>query len=112
MKTAVPFASLGDIKKMIFELLPNQGDWSEEDYLWLTDHTNRLVEFTDGYLEPLPMPTDRHQTIMEFMFLAFLPFLEPLGGKAHMSGIRLRIRAGKFREPDVLFVKSAKDPRR
>src|SRR5205807_1810933 len=32
--------------------------------------------------------------------------------KVHFSPIRLRIRRGKFREPDVLLVKSAKDPRR
>ncbi len=24
--------------------------WSEDAYLWLTDHARRLVEFTDGYL--------------------------------------------------------------
>lgn len=45
-------------------LLPQQGQWSEEEYLWLTDHTNRLLEFTDGYSEVLPMPTDKHQTVL------------------------------------------------
>ena len=29
-------------------------DWTEEEYLSLTDHTTRLVEFTDGFLELLP----------------------------------------------------------
>ena len=39
-------------------LFPDQGEWSEDDYLWLTDHTRCLVEFTDGHVEVLPMPTD------------------------------------------------------
>jgi len=59
-------------RDLLEEILPGQGAWSDEQYLVLTEHTNRLVEFTDGYLEPLPMPTDRHQAILEFLFLAFL----------------------------------------
>jgi len=45
-------------------LFPAQGEWSEDDYLWLTDHTRCLVEFTDGHIEVLPMPTDAHQRIV------------------------------------------------
>jgi Uma2 family endonuclease len=110
--TAREFTSPGDLKRLLLDLLPGQGNWSEEEYLWLTDHTNRLVEFTDGHIEILPMPTDRHQTILEFLFLAFNSYLMPLGGKAHMAGIRLRIRSKKFREPDLIVLRSAKDPRR
>lgn len=80
--------------------------------MWLTDDTNRRVEFTDGYLEPLPMPTDKHQSIAEFFLIAFTTLLGPLGGKAHIAAVRMRIRPGKFREPDVLLVKNAKDRRR
>ena len=104
--------SLGEYKQTILDLLPNQGCWSDDEYLWLTDHTSRLVEFTDGHIEPLPRPTDIHQTIAEFFFTAFSIFLVPIGGKAHLAAIRLRIRRGKFREPDVLLVKDAKDKRR
>ena len=49
-------------KDLLEEILPPQGEWSEEEYLVLTDHRNRLVEFTDGFLEVLPMPTDKHQS--------------------------------------------------
>jgi hypothetical protein len=48
-------------KDLLEEILPPQGQWSEEEYLVLTDHRNRLVEFTDGFLEALPTPTDKHQ---------------------------------------------------
>ena len=32
--------------------------WSEEEYLVLTDHRSSQVQFTDDFLEVLPMPTD------------------------------------------------------
>src|SRR4051794_4762820 len=55
--------------ELLEEILPAQGEWSEELYLLLTDHRNRLVEFTDGFLEVLPMPTDKHQSVLKFLFL-------------------------------------------
>ena len=58
-------------KDLLEQILPPQGEWSEEEYLVLTDHRNRLVEFTDGFLEVLPMPTDKHQSVLQFLFLAF-----------------------------------------
>jgi Uma2 family endonuclease len=99
-------------KDMLEEILPPQGGWTEDEYLVLTDHRNRLVEFTDGFLEVLPMPTDKHQGILGFLYLAFLSFIEPRGGKVRFSPLRLRIRPGKFREPDLLLLLSAADPRR
>lgn len=101
-----------DLEALLPEILPEQGCWTDEQYLWLTDDTNRLVEFTDGYLEVLPMPTDYHQTILQYLFLRFLEFVRPRGGKVHFAALRLRIRPGKFREPDLLLLLDAKDPRR
>ena len=49
-----------------------QGTWTEAQYLKLTDTCNRLLEFTDGRIDVLPMPTDRHQSILQFLFLACL----------------------------------------
>lgn len=100
------------VDDLVLELLPWQGQWSEEAYLWLTDHTNRLVEFTDGFLEVLPMPTDRHQTLVQFLFLALLAYIQPLGGKMHFAPLRLRVRERAYREPDLLLVRDAADPRR
>jgi Uma2 family endonuclease len=96
----------------IAELLPEQGDWSEEAYLWLTNQTNRLIEFTDGRIEVLPMPTEKHQAILKYLFLAFYSFVEPLGGTVFFAALRLRLKTGKFREPDLLLLRSADDPRR
>jgi len=99
-------------KDLLEEILPRQGEWTEEQYLLLTDHRSRLIEYTDGLLEALPMPTDQHQSILQFLFLAFVHFLQPRGGKVHFSPLRLRIRQGKYREPDLLMLLDAADPRR
>ena len=96
----------------IAELLPAQGDWSEEDYLWLTDSTNRLIEFTNGRIEVLPMPTDYHQAISAYLYMALLTFITPIGGKIFYAPLRVRVKARKFREPDLLLLLSADDPRR
>jgi len=101
-----------DWTTVVEEIIPRQGEWTEEQYLALTDHTSRLVEFTDGCLEVLPMPTDYHQAILEFLFLAFREFINPRGGKARFAALRLRIGHGKFREPDLLLLRSAADERR
>ena len=41
--------------------------WSDEDYPWLTDHSRRLIEFTDGQIEELPLPTFTHQAILSLL---------------------------------------------
>src|SRR5438445_5900637 len=100
-------------KDLLEEILPPQGRWSEEEYLTLTDHRNRLVEFTDGFLEVVPLPTDKHQTLLKFLFVAFFQFFEiARGGNVQFAPLRLRVRPGKFREPDLLLLLSASDPRR
>ena len=109
---ASPPCSSKQWNDLLAEIIPRQGEWSEEQYLVLTEHTNRLVEFTDGFVEVLPMPSDLHQAILGFLYLTFLAFLQPRGGKVQFAALRLRIRAGKFREPDLLLLLSAGDPRR
>jgi Uma2 family endonuclease len=94
-------------------LFPPQGEWSEDDYLWLTDRTRRLVEFTDGHIEVLPMPTDEHQRIVLFLYRALYAFLAARGlGIVLVAPLRLRLRTGRYREPDVLLLLSATDARR
>ena len=99
-------------KDLLEDVVPPQGAWSEQLYLVLTDHGNRLIEFTNGFLEVLPIPTDGHQCILEFLYFAFWQFIKPLGGKAHIAPVRLRIRSAKFREPDIMLLLSATDGRR
>jgi len=97
---------------LLLRVLPEQGQWSDEDYLWITDHTNQLIEVTDGYLEVLPAPTDRHQTLLLFVYAAILEWARGQGGKVLLAPLRLKIRDRKFREPDLLMLLQAQDPRR
>jgi Uma2 family endonuclease len=86
-------------------LFPEQGEWSEEAYLDLTDGTNRRIEFTDGRLEFLPMPTEVHEAIVRFLFLALYLFVDQRKlGEVYSNGIRLRIRPRKVRLPDIIFL--------
>jgi Uma2 family endonuclease len=86
-------------------LYPAQGDWSEADYLDLTDGTNRGIEFTDGRVEFLPMPTDLHEALVHFLYRVLYAYLEPHQlGTVYTSGIRIRIRHNKLRMPDVAFL--------
>src|SRR5262245_60409346 len=94
------------------DLQPLQGLWTEEQYLKLTDHTNHLIELADGVIEVLPMPTDKHQVISRFLLFALFAFVQPLGGMVLYAPLRLQVREGKFREPDLLLVLAADDPRR
>lgn len=86
------------------DLLPDQGEWSEAEYLNL--NTNKLVEFTDGVIEVLPMPTYVHQTIAAILY-NMLRVLQIDGerGIAVLAAFKLKIRSRKWREPDVLYLK-------
>jgi Uma2 family endonuclease len=88
-----------------------QGLWTEEQYLRLTDHSNRLIEFTDKRLEVLPMPTKRHQAIVKYLLFMLSAFLDPHGGTVFFAPLRLRIREGKFRGPDLMAALDANDAR-
>ena len=94
-------------------LFPAQGEWSEDDYLWLTDHTRCLVEFTEGHIEVLPMPTEAHQRLVLFLYRALYAFLAARGsGIVLVAPFRLRLRTGRYREPDLLLLLSTHDARR
>jgi len=100
-----------EYRRVVLELLPRQGDLSEDDYLWLTDHSRRLIEFADGYIEVLPMPTRSHQLLLKFLLRLFEGAVEPSGGIVLFALLRLRLRPGKFREPDLLLLLNATDSR-
>ncbi len=98
-------------KALLCDALPRQGCWTDDEYLWLTDRTRRLIEFTDGRLEELPMSTSTHQAILSFLNDLFKACVAPLGGVVLFSALRLRIREGKFREPDLLLLRDRGDDR-
>lgn len=100
-----------DFDETIVDLAGLQGLWTTEQYLALTSASNRLLEFSDGLIEVLPMPTSRHQSISLFLLLMLNTLMQKVGGKVLYSPLRLQIRPGKFREPDLLLLLARNDPR-
>jgi Uma2 family endonuclease len=91
-------------------LFPDQGSWTEADYLNLD--TNKLIEFADGIVEVLPMPTFTHQLIMLYLHEMLKAFASPRRlGVAVVAPFRVRLWEGRFREPDVAFMLAAHDDR-
>jgi Uma2 family endonuclease len=93
------------------DLLPLQGLWTEEQYLRLTDQTNRFIEFTEGSVEVLPVPTRKHQAISRALFLAFLAYIQPIGGTVFYAPLRVRVAPSRFRAPDLVLLLDVNDPR-
>ncbi len=88
------------------DLFPAQGAWSDHDYLRLD--TNRLVEFTDGHVELLPMPSPKHQYVVLFLYELLRRFVrQARAGRVLVAPLRVRIASRKFREPDVVFLLAA-----
>ncbi len=57
------------------------------------------------------MPTRKHQAISRFLFLAFLSFVQRLGGTVFYAPLRVRVAPGRFREPDLVLLLDVNDPR-
>ena len=86
-------------------LFPGQGEWTDSEYLDLTDQAKRRIEFTDGHVEFLTMPTEIHEALVRFLFLRLYQFVDRRkDGEVYANGIRVRVRPGKYRLPDVLFL--------
>jgi len=86
-------------------LWPDQGDLDDADYLSATRHSRRIAELNDGYLEVPPVPTTEHQLIVQFLSNLLLFFVRPRArGQVLFAPLRVRLRRGKYREPDVIFM--------
>ncbi len=109
--SAAAATSQAALDALLRDILPRQGCWSDEAYLWLTDHSRRSIELTDGLIEELPLPTFTHQAVLAFLYRLFHDYLKPRGGVVMFSGLRMRVREGKFREPDLLMLHDRSDPR-
>jgi Uma2 family endonuclease len=87
----------------IVELFPEQGEWTEEEYMLLP--SNRLIEFSDGRIEILPMPSRRHQEIVFVLTSLLRSFVNQKGlGLVLFAPFIIRLWPRKNREPDVMFM--------
>lgn len=100
------------VDAIVHSAAPPQGCWSDSDYLWLAGHLARLLELTDGRIEVLPMPTETHQFVLMFLYNALAAYTRARGGVVMIAPFPLRIREGKYREPDLLMLRDTGDSRR
>ena len=92
----------------IAQLFPAQGHWSEEEYLAL--NTNHLIEYSHGQLEVLPMPTQSHQLLLIALFKLLDNFVHTRQlGTVLLAPMRVQLWQGKYREPDILFMRTEHD---
>lgn len=88
-------------------LFPAQGQWDEADYLALTADTNRLVELCDGSVEVLPMPKTSHQRLVAYLYGLLSAFVAAGRlGTVLFAPLRVRLREGLIREPDIVFMRA------
>jgi len=98
-----PTSRKGEPVWEIASLYPNQGYWSEEEYLAL--ETNHFIEFSDGYIEVLPMPTLLHQLIVAFLYQALFQYTQQhQTGTVLFAPLPVRLWPKKYREPDIIFL--------
>jgi Uma2 family endonuclease len=87
----------------ITQLFPEQGAWTEEEYMLLPG--SRLIEFSDGRIEILTMPSRRHQLIVGFLFAFLSAFVgQRQLGLVLFAPFIIRLWSGRNREPDVMFM--------
>jgi Uma2 family endonuclease len=102
---------VGHDNDTVLDLRSIQGLWTEQQYFVMTDHSRRLMEFEDGYIKVLPMPTRKHQVMLAFLYELFVAFMRPRGGIVLFAPLRIQVRPGKYREPDLLLLRDTHDPR-
>jgi Uma2 family endonuclease len=87
-----------------------QGLWTEEQYLRLRARAGGLMEYIDGRIEVLSMPTTIHQVILVWLMDALWAAAGP-AALVLPAPLPLRLPSGNYREPDILLVRDAADPR-
>ena len=102
-ESPVDFPKAGEPAWRIALFYPEQGGWTETDYLNLDG--GPLVEFESGFVEVLDMPTKEHQRIVQFLFILLRAFVSAqCHGEVFVAPLPVRLSPGKFREPDIVFV--------
>jgi Uma2 family endonuclease len=95
----------------IARLFPPQGYWSLDHYLTLDAGTNHLIEFSDGVVEILPMPSIQHQRIVRALFHWLYMFVQQHSlGEVFFAPTKVELWENKIREPNVFFVSNANLP--
>ena len=96
-------------------LFPPQRGWTEDDYWALQGRCEGAarVELAGGCLEVLPVPTELHQLILFYLAKLLDAFTERRApGMVLPSGMKVRLKKGLVRDPDVIYMKAEHAHRR
>jgi len=86
---------------------PEQGGWTEADYFELEG--GPLVEYDQGCIEVLDLPSKEHQRMAQFLFLLLVTYVrERKQGEVFVAPLPIRLWPGKYREPDVVFLEKSR----
>lgn len=104
-----PRSHRGDWTWELVTMYPQQGDWTEAEYMSLG--LERMVELTDGVLEFPPTVKLSHARIAKFLseILNGVVTSNSLG-EVLWAPFAIRVAPGKLREPDVLYLSNQKIP--
>lgn len=90
----------------IAQFFPPQGGWTEDDYNAID--AKRSLEFKDGKLEVLPIPTVSHELIVQYLYHLLDTYVKQHQlGRTFFAGMKWRPREGLIRMPDVMYIASA-----
>jgi Uma2 family endonuclease len=85
-------------------MYPLQGGWTVENYLRLD--AGLLIEYSDGFIRVLPMPTLLHQWIVRFLFRRLDAFVAGRGlGEVLQAPLPVELTPTKYRQPDIVFLR-------
>ncbi|MBM4424531.1 MAG: Uma2 family endonuclease [Chloroflexi bacterium] len=90
------------LKELLFSVYGHTR-WTDEQYLGVSERTNRPIELSEGRLIVLDMPTSEHQDIVGNIYVVFRAWAQKHGGRAFVAAMPVRLWPGKFREPDVML---------
>ena len=109
-----PASRRGEPTWEVVRLYPQQGEWTEEAYLAIRGQFGGIVELSDGCLEfPAVPSTPIHQDLMLFFLDRLRQHVEPRKlGRVYPAPLGVRLWKGKWREPDLMFVRPEQVPDR
>lgn len=83
-----------------------QGEWTEQAY-WALPETRQQVELSDGRLYVTPAPDTAHAFVASRLHAWLHIYVDDtpgLLGQALTAPVAVRLRSGRIRQPDVLFL--------
>ncbi len=102
MQPQLPFAD-GEPAWKVALFFPQQGGWTEADYFEL--NSGPLVEYDNGCIEVLDLPTKEHQRIVQYLLFLLTNYVrERHLGEVFVAPLPIRLWPRKYREPDLVYL--------